>query len=113
MKGFLSRRRIKKIKEKTGLGKDVLVIGSTGFRTFVNSKGDLHQGHPELPGAKIMLLNPFGEEHRSGQRSILDPQVTPETFREQINKSIDFLKRPKAVKKEDETKALSRCHPSL
>ena len=100
MKGFLLRRRIKKIKEKQGLGKDVLVIGSTGFRTFVDSKGDLHQVIQNCREAKIMLLNPFGEGAQVRAKSILDPQVTPETFREQINKSIDFLKGLKAVKKE-------------
>ena len=100
MKGFLSRRRTKKLKEKQGFAKDVLVIGSTGFRTFVDPKGDLHQVIQNCRKAKIMLLNPFGVGAQTRAKSILDPQVTPETFQEQIKKSIDFLKGLKAVKKE-------------
>ncbi len=100
MKGFLSRRRIKKLKEKQGFAKDVLVIGSTGFRSMVDPKGDLHQVIQNCRKTKIMLLNPFSEGARARVKSILDPQVTPETFREQIGKSIDFLKGLKAVKKE-------------
>ena len=100
VKGFLSRRRIKKLKEKQGFAKDVLVIGSTGFRSIVNPKGDLHQVIQSCRKTKIMLLNPFSEGARTRAKSILDPQVTPETFREQIGRSIDFLKGLKAVKKE-------------
>jgi len=100
LKGFFSRKRIKKLKEKQGFAKDVLVIGSTGFRTFVDPKGDLHHVMQNCRMAKIMLLNPFSEGARARAQSILDPHVTPETFQEQIRKSITFLKNLKAVKKE-------------
>ncbi|HSB03853.1 MAG TPA: hypothetical protein VLK23_01570 [Thermodesulfobacteriota bacterium] len=100
LKGFFSRRRTKKLKEKQGFAKDVLVIGSTGFRTFVDPKGDLHHVMQNCRMAKIMLLNPFREGARVRAQSILDPHVTPETFQEQIKRSIAFLKGLKAVKKE-------------
>ncbi|HLD29835.1 MAG TPA: hypothetical protein VJC03_05795, partial [bacterium] len=35
-KGFLSRRRMKRLKEKQGLGRDVMITGSTGYRTFAD-----------------------------------------------------------------------------
>ncbi|OGP93159.1 MAG: hypothetical protein A2156_08375 [Deltaproteobacteria bacterium RBG_16_48_10] len=100
VKGFFSRRRIKKLKERQGFAKDVLVIGSTGFRTFVDSKGDLHEVIQNCRKAWIMLLNPFSEGARARARSILDPQVTSETFREQIKRSIAFLRGLKSVNKE-------------
>lgn len=65
LKGFFSRRRIRKLKEKQGFAKDVLVIGSTGFRTFVDPKGDLHHVMQNCRMAKIMLLNPFSEGARA------------------------------------------------
>lgn len=88
------------MKTMQGLAKDVLVIRSTGFRTFVDPKGDLHHVTRNCRMAKIMLLNPFSEAARARAQSIPDPHVTPETFQEQIKKSIAFLKGLKAVKKE-------------
>jgi hypothetical protein len=100
VKGLFSRRRIRKLKEKKGFAKDVLIIGSTGFRTFADPRGDLHHVVQDCRMAKIMLLNPFGEGVKVRAQSILDPHVTPETFQEQIRKSIAFLKGLKAVKKD-------------
>lgn len=99
-KGFLSRRKVKRMKEEQGFAKDVMIIGSTGFRTFVDPKGDLHQVLQNCRKARIMLLNPFSEGARVRAKSIMDPRVTPETFREQIKNSIAFLKGLKDVNKE-------------
>ncbi len=99
-RGFLARRRIRKMKEKHAYAKDVMIIGSTGLRTFVDPKGDLYQVLHNCRNAKIMLLDPFGEGARVRAMSILNPLVTPETFREQVGKSIEFLKGLSAVKKE-------------
>ena len=98
-KGLLSRRRIKKWKEKQGFAKDVMVMGSTGFRTFVDSKGDLHNVIRSCREAKIMLLNPFSEAASARAKSIPGPDISPESFREQIKKSIVFLKDINGVKK--------------
>jgi hypothetical protein len=99
-KGFLSRRKAKKMKEEQGFAKDVMIIGSTGFRTFVDPMGDLHQVIQSCRKARIMLLNPFSEGAKARAKSILDPQITSETFREQIKKSIAFLRGLKSVNKE-------------
>jgi hypothetical protein len=99
-KGFLSRRQIKNMKEKQGFAKDVQVIGSTGFRSFTDPEGDLHQVMLNCRKAEIMLLNPFSEGARVRVESIHDPHITTESFHEQIKKSIIFLKELKAVKKE-------------
>jgi len=84
--GFFTRRRVKKMKEEQGFAKDVMIIGSTGFRTFVDPKGDLHGVLQNCRKARIMLLNPFSEGAKTRAKSILDPHVTPETFLEQIKK---------------------------
>jgi len=98
-KGLLARRRMRKLKEKEGFARDVMVIGSTGLRTFVDPKGDLHPVIKNCREAKIMLLHPYSEGASARAKSILDPGVTPEIFAEQIRRSIDFLKELKAVQK--------------
>ena len=98
-RGLLARRRMRKLKEKEGFARDVMVIGSTGFRTFVDPKGDLHHVIKNCREAKIMLLHPYSEGASARAKSILDPGITPESFGEQIKKSIDFLKGLKAVQK--------------
>ena len=97
--GLLAQRRIKKLKNRHGLAKDVLIISSTGFRTFADPRGELHRVLQNCREAKIMLLNPRSEGAHARAKSILDPNVTPEKFAEQIKKSIDFLKELRATQK--------------
>jgi len=98
-RGIFTRKRIKTLKERNGQGKDVMVIGSTGFRTFVDPEGDLHRVLQTCREAKIMLLDPLREGVVARARSIPDPEVSPESFREQIIRSIDFLKGLKSLQK--------------
>jgi hypothetical protein len=96
---FFTLRKIKKLKKRQGFAREVMIVSSTGFRTFVDPKGDMHDVVRTCRDVKIMLLNPFSEGARLRARSILDPNITPESFREQISKSIDFLKDLKAARK--------------
>ena len=98
-KGFWAKRRVRKLKERHGFARDVMVISSTGFRTLVDTNGDLHHVIASCREAKIMLLNPFSEGASTRVKSILDPDITIERFREQIRKSILFLKGFKAIQK--------------
>jgi hypothetical protein len=98
-KGFFMKRRIKKLKESQGIARDIMVISSTGFRTFVDPKGELHQDIQHCREAKVMLLNPNSAGVIARAKGIPDPGVTPETFVEQIRKSINFLKLLKGAQK--------------
>jgi hypothetical protein len=98
-RGFFSRKRVKQLKERNGFGRDVMIIGSTGYRTFVDPGGDLHRVLRNSREARIMLLDPLREGAVARARSIPDPEVSPESFREQIVRSIDFLKSLKAAQK--------------
>ena len=98
-RGFFLKRRIKKMKERQGIARDVMIISSTGFRTFVDPTGELHQVVQNCREAKIMLLHPSSEGAILRAKGIPDPEVTPETFGEQIRKSIDFLKILKVAQK--------------
>lgn len=97
--GFLAKRRFRKLKEEQGHSRDVMVISSTGFRTFVDPEGELHQLIRDCQKARIMLLNPNCEGAIVRAKSIPDPEITPESFGVQIQKSIDFLKALKAAQK--------------
>jgi len=98
-RGFFAKRRIRKLKESQGIAREVMVIGSTGFRTFADPKGELHQVIRNCREAKIMLLDPGSEGATLRAKGIPDPDMTPETFGEQIRKSIDFLKLLKGGQK--------------
>ncbi len=92
-------RQTRKLKERHGVARDVLLVGSTGSSTFVDPDGDMHNVIQNCREAKIMLLNPSGEGASVRAKSIPDPDVTPESFRDQIMKSIDFLNNLKDQQK--------------
>lgn len=100
VKGVFAQRRMKKLKTKLGFAREVMIIGSTGCRTFADPDGDLHEALQHCREAKIMLLDPFKEGATTRARAIPDPEVTPELVREQIIKSIAFLKELRASQKE-------------
>lgn len=99
-KGIFSRRKNRKLKETQGIARDIMIIGSTGSRTFTDPRGDLYAVIKNCRKAKIMLLNPAGEGAATRVKSILNPEITLEKFREQIRSSIAFLKELKAVQKD-------------
>jgi len=98
-KGLFTQKRIKRLKEKQGIARDIMIIGSTGFRTFVDPKGDLHNVIQNCREAKIMLLNPYSEGASIRASSIPEPDITTDHFQEQIKKSIDFLKGLNGVRR--------------
>lgn len=96
----IDRTRLKKLKEKNGFGRNIMLIGSTGHTTFVEPAGDLHQVLQKCREAKIMLLDPLGEGAASRARSIQSPDINAENFRRQIVRSIEFLKELKGSQKD-------------
>ncbi len=99
VEGLFARRKAKVLKEREGRARDIMVIGSTGYSTFVDPQGDLHNVLKNCREARIMLLDPLREGAVVRAKSIPDPDISPEIFREQIVRSIDFLKGLKAGQK--------------
>ena len=99
-KGIFAQRRIKKLKRKLGFARELMIIGSTGCRSFVEPEGDLYEAVQNCREAKIMLLDPSKEGAITRAQSIPDPEVTPEVVREQIMKSIGFLKGLRAAQRQ-------------
>ena len=98
-RGRRAQSRIKKLKEKHGTGRTVMVIGSSGYGTFVDQMGDLSTVLEKCLGAKILLVNPYSPEASTRIRAIAHPDFTLENFREEVRQSIELLKRLKAIGK--------------
>lgn len=104
---FLARRRFRRLRERQGIGKDVMVMGSTGFRTFAHPGQDLHNVVRQARRARIMLLNPSSDGASARAKTILDPEVTPERLRLQICESIAFLKQLRTAQRDVRLKLYS------
>lgn len=98
-RGRLTQRRIRRLKARQGIARNVMTIGSTGFRTFVDPRGDMHHVLENCLEAKILLLDPYSEGATARTRAIPHPDVTTESLKEQVRKSIEFLKRLRAAQK--------------
>lgn len=98
-KGLFARRTAARMKREQGCAREIMVIGATGFRTFVDPAGDLHDAVRGCREARIMLLDPRGDGARARAMSLPIPDVTPQRFREQIRASIEFLKELRLLQK--------------
>jgi hypothetical protein len=76
-----------------------MVIGSSGYSTFVDQVGDLSSVLDKCLGAKILLVNPYSQEATARMLAIAHPEHTLATFREEVRQSIELLKRLKAMGK--------------
>lgn len=95
----LAESRIKKLKSAHGLVRNIMLIGSTGYRTFVDPEGDLHDVLKNCMEGKILLLNPYSDAARARARALGQLDDGNEQFVEQVAKSIAFLKQVRATQK--------------
>jgi hypothetical protein len=107
VRGPLTQRRIKALKAKQGIARNVMVLGSTGFRTFVDPSGGLHDVLQDSLEAKVMLMNPSSEAARARVSAIEHHPVQAETLTDQVWQSIVFLKRLKKAHKNVKLKLYS------
>ena len=102
--GVLARRTIRRSKERQAAMRDIMLIGSTGLRTFVDPKGDLHAALQTCRTAKIMLLDPESRGALERARIIPDPAITQESLRRQVREAVDFLAALRTAQKSIELK---------
>lgn len=98
-RGRLTQRTIARLKYKQGVGRNVMMIGSTGTKTFVDPDGDLHGVLKNCLEAKIMLLNPESEGARVRATTLLHSMTPTGNWSEQVRSSVQFLKSLKAAQK--------------
>ena len=94
-----AHRHIKQLKEEQGTGRTIMVMGSSGYGTFVDQVGDLSSVLDKCLGAKIMLVNPNSAEASRRMLAIAHPDYTLAVFREEVRQSITLLKRLNAMGK--------------
>lgn len=94
-----ARKRIKHLKEKQGTGRTVMAIGSSGYGTLTDQVGDLASVLERCTGAKILLVNPYSVAAQARIRAIADPDYTVEVFQDEVHRSIELLKRLRALGK--------------
>ena len=91
-----TRRRIKVLKERHGLGRSLMVIGSTGYETFVDPASDFRAVLQKCLWANILLLDPYSEEASLRVQALSRPDFTLDRFREEGRQTIELLKKLKA-----------------
>lgn len=94
-----AQQRITALKEEQGTGRTIMVMGSSGYSTFVDQVGDLSSVLDKCLGAKILLVNPYSQEASQRIEAIDHPTYTLATFREEVRQSIALLRRLKAMGK--------------
>lgn len=95
----VAQRRIKQLKEEQGTGRTIMVIGSSGYSTFVDQVGDLSSVLDKCIGAQILLVNPYSQEATTRISAMGRPEHTLAMFRNEVRQSIELLKRLKAMGK--------------
>lgn len=94
-----ARRRIKQLKEKQGTGRTIMAIGSSGYGTLTDQVGDLSSVLERCMEARVLLVNPYSQEARARIEAIADPDYTVERFQDEVWRSIELLKRLRAIGK--------------
>jgi len=94
-----AQRRIKQLKEEQGTGRTIMVIGSSGYSTFVDQVGDLSSVLDKCLGANILLVNPYSPDASARIEAMNHPEHSLAAFREEVRQSIALLKRLKAMGK--------------
>jgi hypothetical protein len=93
------QKRIRKLKERQGIGRNIMVIGSTGYGTFVDTEGDLFSVLDKCLEAKLLLVNPYSEAASIRVQAIGHPDFSLARFRGEVMQSIESLKQLKAMGK--------------
>jgi hypothetical protein len=93
------QKRIRRLKGWQGIGRNVMVIGSTGYGTFVDAEGDLSGVLDKCLEAKLLLVNPYSEAASIRVQAIGHPDFTLARFRSEVTESIEILKKLKATGK--------------
>lgn len=106
-RGHLTQRTIARLKYNHGVGRNVMMIGSTGSKTFVDPQGDLHEVLKDCLEAKILLLNPYSEGARMRAATLHRSEAPTDDWSGQVSRSVRFLKSLKVTQKNIKLKLYS------
>lgn len=94
-----AQQHIKTLKEEQGTGRTIMVIGSSGYSSFVDQVGDLSSVLDKCLGAQILLVNPCSSQTGARMTALAQPDYTLAKFRDEVRQSIQLLKRLRALGK--------------
>lgn len=94
-----AEKKIRELRERHGLGRTILAIGSTGYGTFVDNEGEWHAILEQSLQANIMLMNPSSEEARLRARSLAQTGAPPPRFHEELAETVRLFRRLRAAGK--------------
>jgi hypothetical protein len=94
-----AEKKIRELRERHGLGRTILAIGSTGYGTFVDNEAEWHAILEKSLQASIMLMNPYSEEARLRARSLAQAGAPPPRFREELAETVRLFRRLRAAGK--------------
>ncbi|WP_447601570.1 hypothetical protein [Nitrospira sp. Nam80] len=94
-----AEKKIRELRERHGLGRTILSIGSTGYGTFVDNEGELHAILEKALQVNIMLMNPYSEEAGLRARSLVQAGAPPPRFQEELVETVRLFRRLKAAGK--------------
>ncbi|MGH7180933.1 MAG: hypothetical protein ACREJN_03030 [Nitrospiraceae bacterium] len=98
-KDYVTQKTIARLKHRHGVGRNVMIIGSTGSKTFVDPEGDLHDVLKDCLEARILLLNPYSEEARIRATTLQPSAEVIGDWNEQVRRAVQFLKSLKLAQK--------------
>lgn len=101
------KRSLRAAKERYDTGKSLMVIGSTGYETFIDSGSAFRTVLQKCLWANILLLNPYSEEASLRVQALSRPDFTLDHFREEGRKTVELLKQLKASGKDVKLKFYS------
>jgi hypothetical protein len=94
-----AEKKIRELRERHGLGRTILAIGSTGYGTFVDNEGEWHAILEKSLQANIMLMNPHSEEARLRALSLARGGAPPPRFQEELGETLRLFERLRAAGK--------------
>jgi hypothetical protein len=94
-----AEKKLRELRERHGLGRTILAIGSTGYGTFVDNEGELHAILEKSLQANIMLMNPYSEEAGLRALSLAQAGVPAPRFHEELVETLRLFKRLRAAGK--------------
>jgi hypothetical protein len=83
-----AHRHIARLKEENTTGRTIMVIGSSGYSSFVDQVGDLSSVLETCLGAKILLVNPYSQEATTRIAAIDNTEYTLRAFREEVRQAL-------------------------
>lgn len=98
-RGWMSRWKERGMRKKIASARDVYIMSITGYDTFSSENSDLQKELELAYEIRVMLANPYGKGVASRAQSLDDPEAMLQTYRQETEVSIAYLRKLAAAGK--------------